>query len=146
NQPTDLVDPNGTKPNSCLNSLTGDTPVLLADGSTKRIDQVKPGDKVLAADPATGRRAAEPVTAVIVGDGTKQVVQLELASGGELTVTGGHPFRVDDDGRADTPGGHWVNAIDLKTGQWLKTSDGQLVRVAGIHATVRAAKVYNLTV
>lgn len=33
------------------NSFTGDTRVLMADGSTKRIDEIKLGDEVLAADP-----------------------------------------------------------------------------------------------
>lgn len=41
----------GDAAESCLNSFTGDTPVTMADGSKKPIDQIKVGDKVLATDP-----------------------------------------------------------------------------------------------
>lgn len=39
------------------NSFSGDTAVLMADGSSKPIAKVKVGDKVLATDPETGRAA-----------------------------------------------------------------------------------------
>jgi hypothetical protein len=35
----------------CANSFTGDTPVLMADGSTKPIDEVEVGDEVAASEP-----------------------------------------------------------------------------------------------
>jgi hypothetical protein len=41
------------------NSFAGDTPVLMADGSTKRIDDVKVGDQVFAADPDLGESGPE---------------------------------------------------------------------------------------
>ncbi|MFG2044866.1 polymorphic toxin-type HINT domain-containing protein [Dactylosporangium sp. NPDC048998] len=160
NQPTDLIDPMGTKPQgsrdgkngeSCtINSFTGDTRVKMADGSTRPIDQIKPGDKVLATDPATGQTAAEPVTALIVGDGDKDLVDVSVTDtdgrDSTLTATDGHPFWVDADGSPATPGGAWIDAKDLRVGQWLKTADGKLVRVAGTHAYRQHAHVYNLTV
>jgi RHS repeat-associated protein len=154
NQPTSLVDPMGTKPQGsgdCLsNSFVAGTPVLMADGSRKPIEQVEPGDKVMATDPESGQSGARPVTAVIKGDGAKTLVEVSVRGqdGGErsLTATDGHPFWVDEDGRAETPGGRWIDAVELQRGQWLKTADGDLVQVAGTHAHRQHAVVYNLTV
>ncbi|MFV2013776.1 MULTISPECIES: Hint domain-containing protein, partial [unclassified Micromonospora] len=64
----------GDKPaDSCPlnNSFTPGTKVLTADGTTKPIEQVKPGDKVIATDPETGTTSIETVTATITGDGVK---------------------------------------------------------------------------
>jgi RHS repeat-associated protein len=155
NQPTTLVDPLGTKPEGsgedCLtNSFAPGTPVLMADGSTKPIEQVKPGDTVKATDPQSGESGARPVTAVITGNGDKNLIDITVTGQDgatrSVTATDGHPFWVDADGRADTPDGQWINAADLKHGQWLKTADGHLVRVAGTHAHHQHATVYNLTV
>ncbi|HZM83370.1 MAG TPA: RHS repeat-associated core domain-containing protein [Candidatus Limnocylindrales bacterium] len=172
NQPTHLTDPLGTKPrgprnkkssesshgdpnrNRCkINSFTPDTRVVMADGSSKPISQIKPGDQVLSADLESNVDigvAARPVTATITGTGDKQLFDISIESTqgttASVTATDGHPFWVDADGRADTPGGQWINAADLRQGQWLKTSDGKLVRVAGTHAHAQYANVYNLTV
>lgn len=155
NQPTVLTDPLGTKPqgssDSCTtNSFAADTPVLMADGSRKPISQVKPGDHVMAANATTGKATPETVSAVIVGTGEKDLVNVEVkavdGTKSALTATAGHPFWVDDDGRADTPGGRWIDAAELRHGQWLKTADGRLVQVAGTAARGQHAQVYNLTV
>ncbi|MBO3750023.1 hypothetical protein J5X84_28410 [Streptosporangiaceae bacterium NEAU-GS5] len=42
-----------------LQQLVAGTRVLVADGSSKAIEDVKVGSQVLAADPATGRAQAE---------------------------------------------------------------------------------------
>ena len=155
NQPTVLTDPLGTKPqgssDTCTtNSFAGDTPVLMADGSRKPISEVKPGDHVMAANAETGKATPETVSAVIVGTGEKDLVdvQVKAADGttSTLTATAGHPFWTDGDGRADTPGGRWIDAAELRHGQWLKTADGRLVQVAGTAARDQHAQVYNLTV
>jgi hypothetical protein len=44
-------------------SFTPSTAVLLADGSSKQIEDVEPGDEVLATDPESGETAAREVTA-----------------------------------------------------------------------------------
>ncbi len=46
------------------------------DGSTKPIEEVKIGDKVLATDPTSGRRRIETATAESVGEGTKPLVDV----------------------------------------------------------------------
>ncbi|WP_220189666.1 Hint domain-containing protein, partial [Streptomyces phytophilus] len=60
------------------NSFTAGTPVLMADGTTKPIEDVKVGDKVLTTDPETGKTSIETVTAEIVGTGSKNLVQITV--------------------------------------------------------------------
>ncbi|MFB9335549.1 polymorphic toxin-type HINT domain-containing protein [Actinoplanes octamycinicus] len=143
----------GTKPQSsdCVsNSFVAGTPVLMADGTTKPIEQIQPGDRVMAGTPNSTRLTPEPVSATIVGNGDKNLVDIdvETADGTPTTITAtdGYPFWTDDDGSPQTPGGDWINAAELRQGSWLKTSTGTLVRVAGAHAHAQHAKVYNLTV
>ncbi|RKR90545.1 hypothetical protein BDK92_4921 [Micromonospora pisi] len=45
----------------------------------------------------------------------------------------------------DTLGGRWIDAVELRHGQWLKTSAGHLVQVAGTNAHTQHATVYNLS-
>ncbi|MCE6998528.1 hypothetical protein LZG04_27555 [Saccharothrix sp. S26] len=55
----------------CTNSFTGDTAVLMADGTTKRIDQIKVGDKVANSEPESEDTEQHEVLAVIVTDADK---------------------------------------------------------------------------
>ncbi|MEU6975384.1 MULTISPECIES: ricin-type beta-trefoil lectin domain protein [unclassified Streptomyces] len=129
------------------NSFVPGTKVLMADGSTKPIDQVKAGDKVLATDEKTGETRVETVTAEIKGQGLKKLVKVTIDVDGAkgtktamVTATDGHPFWVPELGE-------WIKATDLRTGQWLQTSKGTYVQIASVRRwTAQAATVYNLTV
>lgn len=129
------------------NSFVPGTRVLMADGSTKRIEDVKPGDKVMATDPETGQTRVETVTAAITGDGVKKLVKLTIDTDGasgsktaEVTATDGHPFWVPELGE-------WIDADDLHAGQWLRTSAGTYVQITAIERhTAPRATVHNLTV
>jgi len=58
---------------------------------------------------------------------------------GTITATDGHPFWV--------PQLHqWVNAGDLKTGQWLQTSSGTWIQITVIRHHTQQTSVYNLTI
>ncbi|MFF4658141.1 Hint domain-containing protein [Streptomyces sp. NPDC001381] len=114
------------------NSFTPDTKVLMADGSTKAIKDVKAGDKVLATDPETGETTVETVTAEIKGKGVKHLAQ--------VTATDGHPFWAPELAE-------WIDATDLKSGGWLRTSAGTLVQITAVERwTALDATVHNLTV
>jgi len=80
------------------NSFAAGTAVLLADGSTKPIEKLQPGDTVRATDPATGRTEPEQVTATVVGHGDKDLV--------DLTLAGARRFRLGQDG--ERPAHTWV--------------------------------------
>ncbi|MEU5031565.1 polymorphic toxin-type HINT domain-containing protein [Streptomyces milbemycinicus] len=129
------------------NSFTPDTKVLMADGSTKAIKDVDIGDKVLATDPETGETKTETVTAEIKGKGLKHLVKVTLDVDGEkgsktasVTATDGHPFWVPELGE-------WIDATDLKAGEWLRTSAGTRVQVGAVKRwAAQKATVYNLTV
>ncbi|WP_435279065.1 RHS repeat-associated core domain-containing protein [Streptomyces sp. 1222.5] len=129
------------------NSFTPTTPVLMADGSTKEIADVKIGDKVLATDPKTGKTKTETVNAEIKGTGLKHLAKVTVDVDGKkgsrtasVTATDGHPFWV--------PEMHaWLRATDLDAGEWLSTSTGQRVRITAVDRwTVLTATVHNLTV
>ncbi|GAA2109654.1 RHS repeat-associated core domain-containing protein [Streptomyces synnematoformans] len=144
----DEADPKaGSKSPSCeSNSFTAGTPVLMADGTTKPIEDVKVGDKVLATDPETGETSAETVTAEITGTGTKKLVEITIDLDGKhgkktatVTATDGHPFWVPE---LD----EWIDATDLKTGQWLQTSAGTHIQITAIKRWTTQTTVYNLAV
>src|SRR5690606_7856107 len=88
---------------SCLtgNSFVPGTLVLLADGSTKPIEEVELGDRVLATDPDTGESEPQKVVATIVGHGEKDLVEVTVDVDGDagdavstITATAEHPFWV----------------------------------------------------
>ncbi|MFJ8666971.1 ricin-type beta-trefoil lectin domain protein [Streptomyces sp. NPDC093600] len=129
------------------NSFVPGTKVLMADGSTKPIDKVETGDKVVATDPKTGETRIETVTAEIKGQGLKRLVKVTIDTDGkagtktaEVTATDGHPFWVPSVGK-------WLEASDLESGQWLQTSAGTYVQIASVQRwTAQSATVHNLTV
>ncbi|HEX8347167.1 MAG TPA: RHS repeat-associated core domain-containing protein [Actinoplanes sp.] len=137
---------------SCLvtpkpNSFAPGTAVLMADRSTKKIEDVKVGDMVLATDPTTGKTESREVTDLIVGYGEKQMVKLTVdvdgADGektGAIRTTDGHPFWVAD--RHE-----WIDAGDVEPDAMLRTSAGTYVQVKAVAKwTARGQRVHNLTV
>lgn len=115
------------------NSFTGGTRVRMADGTTKRIDDVEVGDLVLATDPTTGRGGPRAVTAVIEGTGLKDLVEIGI-DGAEIVATQGHPVW-------SATRGHWVGAGDLAPGDRLGAAP-----VTGTREWAEHHTVYNLTV
>ncbi|GAB7039805.1 RHS repeat-associated core domain-containing protein [Catenuloplanes niger JCM 9533] len=137
---------------SCLtsgrpNSFTPGTLVLMANGTTKPIEDVEVGDQVLATQPETGETAAKTVVATIVGSGEKSLVRLTVDTDGdegdsvdEITATDNHPFWIPE-------AGEWLQAIDLQPGQWLQTSAGTWVQITAVSRWTQSyQQVRNLTV
>ena len=144
--------------------FTADTPVLMADGTTKPIGQVAVGERVVSHDPITGEDVEAEVEATHVHH---DVPTLEVTTtAGTITTTSTHPFYVQGRG--------WTPAADLRRGDRLKTphtttnpdpdnrtagdgtttgtgdagptGDGQAVAVLTIQPTGRTTTVHNLTV
>jgi RHS repeat-associated protein len=124
------------------NSFDADTPVLMADGRYRPIADVAVGDKVIAVDPATGQRTAQPVLAVFTGQGSKHLVEIDLDRDDTdvLTATADHPIWVVGQG--------WTAAKDLRAGQRVLTAHGREAEVDSVvdAGWVADATVYNLNV
>ncbi|MGW0604377.1 ricin-type beta-trefoil lectin domain protein [Streptomyces sp. NPDC002640] len=112
----------------CHSFLPG-TKVLLADGTTKPIEDIQPGDEVTTTDTETDESTTREVAATISTPDDTHFTELTIRTeGGEekLTATDTHPFWVPE---LD----EWVEAGDLKKGQWLRTSAGTHVQITAIN-------------
>jgi hypothetical protein len=134
------------EPLSCKtgNSFVPGTLVLLADGTRKPIEELEPGDEVLAGDEETGRRSGgQLVTAHITGGGEKALVTVTIRDGDgdkqKIVATDEHPFW-NPEKRT------WVDAVDLRSGEWLKSSAGTWVQVVDVDVEHKRAVVHNVTV
>jgi restriction endonuclease fold toxin 2 of polymorphic toxin system/pretoxin HINT domain-containing protein len=118
-------------------SFSGETLVLMADGTKKPISRVRVGELVAATDPESGERSARRVTRVWVHEDRLMPIVL----GGEvLATTEDHPFwNVTDQ--------EWDAAEDLGRGDLVETADRGYVSVDRFIASrVARAPAYNLTV
>ncbi|AEV87312.1 matrix-binding protein [Actinoplanes sp. SE50] len=124
------------------NSFTPDTRVLLADGTSKAIADVRIGDQVLATDATTGYTSAEPVTNLITNtDTTFTDLTVQVADGQSavLHTTTHHPFW-----GSDTKS--WVDAGQLAPGSALATPYGGIAKVAAVRSFQGSQQMHNLTV
>lgn len=129
------------RPSGCKCFLAG-TDVLMADGKTKDIEDIRRGDTVLATDPVTGETSGREISATIVTDDDKRFNELAIATReGEkrLRATHEHPFWSPSEKA-------WVEASDLRRGMTLRSRDGSAVAVQANRAFDRNARTYNLTV
>ncbi|MEU8852691.1 polymorphic toxin-type HINT domain-containing protein [Streptomyces sp. NPDC048564] len=125
----------------CKCFLAG-TGVLMADGSTKNIEDIELGDKVVATDPESGETSEREVTATIVTDDDKHFTELTIATedGAEhLTATYEHPFWSVSEHA-------WTEAGNLKPGMTLRTDDGRTVKITATRQYTDHVRTYNLTV
>ncbi|MFE5627097.1 ricin-type beta-trefoil lectin domain protein [Streptomyces virginiae] len=131
------------KPTSpCPNSFVAGTEVLLADGSSKPIEDLVEGDEVLATDPETGETSGKTITATIYTEDDKTYVDLSVQTPDgvkTITATGHHPFWSETDQA-------WKDAEDLKSGETLRTDEGASVAIAAVRVYEAFDETYNLTV
>jgi YD repeat-containing protein len=119
-------------------SFDGDTQVLMADGTTVPISDIRPGDLVQATDPATGEHGPREVTDTWVHE--DKLVDLHLDGGLLVSTTEDHPFWNHTDQR-------WQPAATLDPDDQLVTSTGDTVTVNGFDPTsARLDAAYNLTI
>ena len=79
------------------NCFVAGTPVLMADGTLKPIEQVKTGDLVESKDPLTGREGAKRVLRTFRNTAAV-LLTLTLGNGERITTTPGHPFATNERG------------------------------------------------
>ncbi|AGZ46087.1 polymorphic toxin-type HINT domain-containing protein [Actinoplanes friuliensis] len=118
-------------------SFSGDTQVLLKDGSSKAFKYLRPGDEVLSTDPVTGEQGGREIEKVWVHDDDLFVLTID---GRRLVTTEDHPFW-------NATAGRWERADELGAGDRLRTSSGAGATVDGLDLDDhRYAAAYNLTV
>ncbi|MBD0695078.1 polymorphic toxin-type HINT domain-containing protein [Streptomyces sp. CBMA123] len=125
------------------------TRVLLADGTTQAIEDLRLGDQVEATDPATGNTESKSVIRTIRTPDDDHFTDLKLqvdASNGEpgkvesLTSTQHHPFWDETTHR-------WTDAADLNPGDKVRTVDGRTPTVLAVRNYDTAPQVaYDLTI
>ncbi|TYP90609.1 RHS repeat-associated core domain-containing protein [Blastococcus xanthinilyticus] len=135
------------------NSFTPETGVLLADGTTVPISDVKVGELVAARDPNTGKVTAQPVLDVIVGRGEKHLISVTTspaspAGSNGTAVTGddtwiataNHPIWVEGLG--------WTNTEDLRVGDLIPGAgqDGRVISQVIDYGWIPDQTVLNLSV
>ncbi|MEU6263189.1 polymorphic toxin-type HINT domain-containing protein [Saccharopolyspora shandongensis] len=128
------------------NSFVPGTRVLMADGSSKVIEEVREGEEVLATDLVTGETTSRRVAATITGEGQKDLVEITVDTDGPagdetgvLVATDGHPFWAPDQHR-------WVEAGELVVGDQLQGPDGTQLQVVSVKTWTALQKVHNLTI
>ncbi|WP_344126473.1 RHS repeat-associated core domain-containing protein [Luedemannella flava] len=120
------------------NSFSADTPVLLADGTTKPIDEIRVGDIVVATDPATGEQGPRLVTNIWVHDDI--LVDLVLQNGLTISTTEDHLFWNETDQQ-------WQEAQFMDKGDRVLALGMSTVAVDSLNwKTIHRAAAYNLTV
>jgi DNA repair photolyase len=80
---------------ACVYCLAGSTRVLLADGRTRPISELRVGDAVLGTEPADGGRRYVRTTVLAHWSTTKPAHRVRLAGGTELVASGEHRFLTD---------------------------------------------------
>jgi RHS repeat-associated protein len=130
------------KKTECHSFLPG-TKVLLAGGSTKPIEKVALGDKVVTTDTKTGRKTVREVAGTIVTEDDKHFADLTVKSASgktqALVATTTHPFWVE-------PEGEWIKAGDLKPGMKLRTPSGDTVEVTANRHFDKRQRTHDLTI
>ncbi|MEV6534185.1 polymorphic toxin-type HINT domain-containing protein [Streptomyces sp. NPDC051639] len=124
-------------------SFRADTPVLMKNGHTKPIAKIKPGDRVQAADPKSGKLVGPRRVSARLVHHDDDLIDLKISDetgiSSTLHTTFKHPFW-DDTEKA------WVPAGKLAPGHDLATPNDGDVQLAAIVAVSGEAPMYNLTV
>ena len=123
--------------------FTGDTLVSTEEGN-RRIDEIKPGDKVLSYNTETGENELQEVKNVSVSK-TDILVHIITDDGRDIETTMFHPFYVKNVKNEDGTG-EWKAASNLKAGDELLSEDGKKVKVSEVKVEKLAEEitVYNL--
>nr|WP_250003452.1 intein-containing Rv2578c family radical SAM protein [Actinoplanes sp. M2I2] len=88
---------------ACAYCLSGDTPILMADGTTRRLADLRPGDAVLGTMGAGSTRRYVPTTVLDHWSTTKAAFRVTLADGTRLVSSGDHRFLTDRGWRHVSP-------------------------------------------
>ncbi|MFJ2704355.1 LamG-like jellyroll fold domain-containing protein [Streptomyces sp. NPDC087428] len=123
-------------------SFTGLTGVLMANGTTKPISEIKVGDYVLTAEPGKKKKEKHKVKAVIVTKTDRDYVDVVVSTkSGPKTIqtTKHHQFY-------ESTKDAWTQAADLKAGQKLQNDTGGPTVVIDAKAYTAQRTTYDLSI
>jgi DNA repair photolyase len=80
---------------ACTYCLSGETPILMADGSTRPLADVRPGDAVCGTVRDGARRRCVPTTVIDHWSTVKPAYRVTLADDTQLVASGDHRFLTD---------------------------------------------------
>jgi hypothetical protein len=112
--------------------------VSTASSQTKKIEDIKVGDWVLAKDPGDLGPPTPHRVVALPRNWTEHIVHVRVQGGGELQATRMHPFWVEGRG--------WTEAKTLRRGDGLRDDKGCLVAVTAIEVEDKTTDTFNLTV
>ncbi|MEV1286102.1 polymorphic toxin-type HINT domain-containing protein [Micromonospora sp. NPDC049679] len=139
----DLIDGVKTLFSACRkHSFAPGTLVLLADGSLRAIEKLKPGDKVVASEPDSGKTEPRTVVATHINHDTDLTDLVITVEGGRdvlVKTTQHHPFWSEDRQ-------NWVHAEELRQGEALLATNGAAATVRSVRSYGGAAVMHDLTV
>jgi RHS repeat-associated protein len=122
---------------TCLRSFSGETLVLMGDGTKKPISHVAVGDEVLTTDPETGEQSIHKVSYVWVHRDDLSDLTVD---GQAIRTTEDHPFWSVTDQRFE-------RTDELAAGEKLLMADGRLATVTSMKRANRATfDAYNLSI
>ena len=104
---------------ACAYCLAGDTPILMADGATRPLAQLRPGDAVMGTMGAGRHRRYVPTTVLDHWSTSKVAFRVTLADGTRLVSSGDHRFLTQRGWRYVRPTEPWQPALaagDLMAG------------------------------
>jgi RHS repeat-associated protein len=137
------------------NSFEAGTLIVMADGTTKPIEEIEAGEEVLSVDMTTGERVPASVSAATsTPRQSRSLVEIEIDSNGDgihdgsITTTSGHAFWVTASTRqaSGEPINEWVHARDITRGSWLQNVDWNSIQVVGVWLSIEVVSAYNLSI
>jgi DNA repair photolyase len=96
---------------ACAYCLAGDTPILMADGTTRPLAQLQPGDCVMGTMGAGAHRRYTATTVLDHWSTSKPAFRVTLTDGTRLVASGDHRFLTDRGWRHVSPAEHGLPAL-----------------------------------
>jgi hypothetical protein len=124
------------------NSFAAGTAVLMADGSSKPIQDIHVGDQITNKDPETGQVQTHTVMATHITDDDHDFVDLTVqtqSGASTVTVTANHLFW-DETKRS------WIEAAAVDVGDQFDTAGKDRVTAAASRRYVGSMRTYNVTI
>ncbi|GAA2030646.1 RHS repeat-associated core domain-containing protein [Catenulispora yoronensis] len=122
-------------------SFEGDTRILMADGATKPIEDVKVGDEIENAQPDGGeeRHKVDQVHKTLTDTDFTDLTVRTSSGSHVITGTQNHPYY-------DVTEHRFVNASELKPGDRLQTAGSDTVTVLSVRNYTSSMVTYDLTI